>query len=164
MSRSRLAFAVVVATAAFAIRAGAQDVCDPGTLDIRSDAGSVRFGVEVVDTVEERAVGLMNRPELAQFAGMLFVYPSPQSVSFWMKNTMIPLDMVFADETGTVQRIHAEAIPYDLTGIPGGPGIQYVLEINGGLAEDLGLAPGAEIRHPAIDPDLAAWSCEGGAG
>lgn len=149
------------AIAALAICSGTVGAaCEPGVLDIRSGDATARFNVEIADTADLRATGLMNRPSMDQFDGMLFVYPSPRPVSFWMKNTMIPLDMLFADETGTVQRIHAEAVPYDLTSIRGGDGIQYVLEINGGLAETLGIAPGAEIRHPAIDQMLAAWMCD----
>lgn len=103
----------------------------------------------------------MFRPELAPASGMLFVYENPRRVSFWMKNTLIPLDMVFADATGTVTRVHAGAVPGDLTAIDGGEGVQFVLEINAGLAAKLGIGPGAELRHPAIPPEGAAWSCDG---
>jgi uncharacterized membrane protein (UPF0127 family) len=91
---------------------------------------------------------------------MLFVYPAPQRASFWMKNTLIPLDMIFADATGRVTRVHSNAVPGDETPIDGGEGVSFVLEINGGLARRLGIAPGAELRHPAVDPDTAAWPCE----
>jgi uncharacterized membrane protein (UPF0127 family) len=76
-----------------------------------------------------------------------------------MKNTLVPLDMIFADATGTVTRVHSGAIPGDLTAIDGGPGVAFVLEINAGIAERLGIAPGAELRHPAIGP-TAAWPCD----
>lgn len=142
--------------------AAADDACAPDRLDLRSGGNSVRFSVEVADTARERATGLMNRPEMGQFAGMIFVYDKPRPVGFWMKNTLIPLDMLFADETGTVQRIHRNAEPLSTQTIPGGEGIQYVLEINGGLAETLGITEGAELRHPAIDPALAAWPCPEG--
>jgi len=75
-----------------------------------------------------------------------------------MQNTLIPLDMIFADEAGVVQRVHSRAIPGDTTPIPGGDGILVVLEINGGLAETFGIGPGTELRHPALGPD-AAWPC-----
>jgi uncharacterized membrane protein (UPF0127 family) len=78
---------------------------------------------------------------------------------FWMKNTLIPLDMIFADAAGRVTRVHAMAVPGDETPVEGGAGVQFVLEINGGLAERLGIAPGAELRHPAIG-DGAAWPCD----
>jgi len=145
-----------------AILAGAPvaaSVCAEDRVDIRSGGSTASFSVEVADTPEARAQGLMNRPEMPAFSGMLFVYERPQPVSFWMKNTLIPLDMLFADETGTVQRIHAEATPLSTESIPGGQGIKLVLEINGGMAETLGLTPGAELRHPAIAQDVAAWPC-----
>ena len=90
---------------------------------------------------------------------MLVVYERRQSVSFWMENTLIPLDMIFDDETGVVRRIHENAVPLDRTPIPGGDGIQYVLEINGGMAGMLGLSEGDQMRHPSIAQDVAAWPC-----
>lgn len=133
--------------------------CLPGGIDVRDGATTVRFAVEVVDTAPTRAQGLMNRPSLPQFSAMLFVYERPQTVGFWMRNTLIPLDMLFADATGTVQRIHENAAPLSEETIPGGDNIQYVLEINGGLARQLGLSKGAELRHPAIPAAIAAWPC-----
>nr|WP_047997022.1 DUF192 domain-containing protein [Puniceibacterium sp. IMCC21224] len=133
--------------------------CRDDTLWLRGDWGSARFSVKVADTGAERAQGLMFVENMPQAAGMLFAYPAPGPVAFWMKNTLIPLDMIFADATGVVQRVHANAIPGDLTGIPGGDGIQYVLEINGGLAKSLGIVTGSEMQHPAISQDIAAWSC-----
>ena len=103
----------------------------------------------------------MNRPAMARTAGMLFVYDKPQSVSFWMKNTLIPLDMIFADRTGRVTAIHENAVPLDTTPIPGGDSIQYVLEINGGMAAMLGLTVGSEMQHPAIEQSDATWPCGG---
>ena len=90
---------------------------------------------------------------------MLFVYERPQVVSFWMRNTLIPLDMIFMDETGRVARIHENAVPLDETGIEGGDGIQFVLEINGGLAGQLGIVEGSQLRHPSIGNN-AAWACD----
>jgi hypothetical protein len=78
-----------------------------------------------------------------------------------MENTLIPLDMIFADATGTVTRVHPEAVPLDRTPIDGGDGVQYVLEINGGLAAALRIRPGAVLRHPDIDQARAAWPCDG---
>ena len=101
----------------------------------------------------------MHREKLATSAGMLFVYDRPQRVSFWMRNTLIPLDMIFLDRDGRVKRIHENAVPLDETGIEGGTGIQYVLEINGGLAGRLGITEGSELRHPAIQPS-PAWPCD----
>jgi hypothetical protein len=134
--------------------------CTDDRVELRGDWGTARFRVEVADDPQERATGLMNRPEMARMAGMLFVYDNPQTVSFWMENTLIPLDMVFVDDTGVVARVHQNAVPLDRTSIPGGDGIQFVLEINGGMAEALGIVPGTQLRHPAVQQDIAAWPCE----
>ena len=125
---------------------------------MRGPFGQARFNVEVADDGEERARGLMFREEMARSSGMLFIYPAPQRASFWMKNTLIPLDMIFTDEAGRVMRVHSNAIPGDLTPIDGGEGVVAVLEINGGLAARMGIAPGAELRHPAFG-DAAEWTC-----
>jgi hypothetical protein len=142
-----------------AMPGGAAASCSDDLLEMRGDFGSVRFRVAIADTPQERAQGLMHVPEMPRMSGMLFVYERPQSVSFWMENTLIPLDMIFADETGLVRRIHENAVPMDRTPIPGGDDIQYVLEINGGMAATLGLSEGDQMRHPAIVQDIAAWPC-----
>lgn len=134
--------------------------CAPDRVDIRHNGATVRFTVEVVDTPASRAQGLMHRESLGQFAGMLFIYEHPQTVAFWMQNTLIPLDMLFIDETGIVRNIKHMATPLSTEHIPGGDDILEVLEINGGLAADLGLDIGAEVRHPSFDTQSAAWACE----
>jgi uncharacterized membrane protein (UPF0127 family) len=82
---------------------------------------------------------------------MLFAYEDPQTANFWMENTLIPLDMLFASPDGTILTIHENAVPLDRTPISGGDGVQYVLEINGGLAGRLGIEPGDVMQHPAIE-------------
>ncbi|MEN9409333.1 MAG: hypothetical protein RL216_1307 [Pseudomonadota bacterium] len=149
-------FGVMVSFAPMA--ALAQD-CAPDRLDIRGAGGQQRFSVEVADDGAERAQGLMFRESMPSSAGMLFVYEAPQRAAFWMKNTLIPLDMIFADETGRVRKVHSNAIPGDTTPIEGGEGIRFVLEINGGLAQRMGIAEGSELRHPSIPQRRAAWPC-----
>jgi uncharacterized membrane protein (UPF0127 family) len=134
--------------------------CRPDALDLRGAWGNARFAVELADTPATRAQGLMFRESMPRFSGMFFVFERPESVRFWMENTLIPLDMLFADATGTVQRIHHDARPLDRTSIPGGDNIQYVLEINAGMSRRLGIVEGSEIRHPSIDTALAAWPCD----
>ncbi|NGQ91358.1 DUF192 domain-containing protein [Rhodobacter sp. HX-7-19] len=134
--------------------------CAPEVVELRGPGGQQRFSVELADDGAERAQGLMFRESMPKSSGMLFVYEAPQRASFWMKNTLIPLDMIFADETGRVTRVHAEAIPGDTTPVDGGDGVRFVLEINGGLAARMGIVPGAELRHPAIPQDRAAWPCD----
>ena len=136
----------------------AEASCAMGRVDLRWPGGHESFAVEVADDGAERAQGLMFRESLDPAAGMLFVYESPRRAQFWMKNTLIPLDMIFADASGRVTRVHSRAIPGDLTSIDGGAGVAFVLEINGGLAEKLGIEPGAELRHPAVG-DGAVWPC-----
>ena len=134
--------------------------CREDAVTLRGDGDQARFRVELADEEAERAQGLMNRDTLAQGAGMLFVYPAPQQVAFWMKNTRIPLDMIFLDAGGTVQKVHHEAVPHDETPIFGGDDIQSVLDINGGLARRIGIEEGWQLRHPAIDQARAVWPCE----
>ncbi|EBA11720.1 DUF192 domain-containing protein [Roseobacter sp. CCS2] len=128
-------------------------VCADDKLTVQGDFGQATFSIDVADDPQERAQGLMFVEELPTLSGMLFVYERPQSVSFWMKNTLIPLDLIFAAPDGEILRIHENAIPGDLTPIPGGEGVQMVLEINGGLAARLGLSEGAVMQHPSFGAD-----------
>lgn len=138
----------------------AQSECSPDHIDIKNNGAAVRFAVEVVDTPEGRSQGLMHRESMPMFSGMLFVYPREMPVAFWMRNTLIPLDMIFIDDDGNVINIHENAIPLDETSIPSTAPVKYVLEINGGLSERLKLTAGAVVRHPAIDGTEIAWACE----
>ena len=111
--------------------------CRPEMVDLRGPWGQAHFSVEVADSADERAKGLMFRESLPGSAGMVFIYPAPQRAQFWMKNTLIPLDLIFADRTGKVVRVHSQARPQDLSTIDGGENVLLVLEINGGLAKRL---------------------------
>lgn len=121
--------------------------------------GELTFQVEIADTPRSRARGLMFRESLPRGAGMLFVYDRPQRAQFWMKNTLIPLDMLFLDRAGRVTRIHEQAVPGDLSLIDGGEGVFAVLEINGGLARRYGIDAGSVMQHPAFAGGPAAWPC-----
>lgn len=133
--------------------------CTPDEVELRWDGGHAGFVVEIADTEAERAQGLMHRASLPHDAGMLFVFERPQRVSFWMKNTLIPLDMLFVSADGTVERIKEMAAPEDETPIPGGTDVEFVLEINGGQAKQLGIAAGAVMRYSAIADRVAKWPC-----
>lgn len=122
-------------------------------------AAGARFRIEIADTPAERATGLMNRKALAPDAGMLFVYDKPGHPFFWMKDTLIPLDMIFLAPDGRISRLYANALPLDETPIDGGAGVQYVLEIAGGRAADLGLTVGAAMVWPGLGP-TAAQPCD----
>lgn len=160
-NRGMMRAALVPVLTGLATPVWAEPQCDANRLSVRWEGGQETFAVEIADDAQERAQGLMFRKTLDIGAGMLFVYDSPHQVAFWMKNTLVPLDMIFADMTGRVTRVHANAVPGDLTPIDGGEGVAFVLEINAGLAEKLGITPGAEFRHPAIPQDQAVWPCGG---
>ncbi|MGB8623307.1 MAG: DUF192 domain-containing protein [Paracoccaceae bacterium] len=147
-------FAIILA---FSAAPGAAQ-CADNLVQLKGDWGQARFTVELADEPDERAQGLMNREKLATSHGMLFLYASPRRVSFWMKNTLIPLDMIFMDEAGRVTRIHENARPLDETPIDGGAGVRAVLEINGGLSRRIGITEGSLLRHPALG-EAAAWPC-----
>ncbi len=151
-----LLLALMLSAAAGSV--GAEVVCRPDTVEIRGPRGETRFSVELADTPDSRAYGLMNRASLPKSSGMLFIYEYPQHVSFWMRNTLIPLDMIFLNARGVITRIHENARPHDETAIDGGAGVLAVLEINGGLARRLGLVEGGVLRHPAFGPG-GAWPC-----
>lgn len=142
----------------FVMMAGQAMACSDDRVTVSGDWGHANFNVVVADTGPERSQGLMNVPDMPLMTGMLFVYDSPHRASFWMRNTLIPLDMLFAGPDGTILSIHANANPLDDTSIPGGDGIQYVLEINGGLATRLGVDVGDVLQHPSIGP-IAAMPC-----
>ncbi|NBZ86264.1 DUF192 domain-containing protein [Stagnihabitans tardus] len=135
---------------------GAALACGPDEVTFRD--AKARFTVEIVDTATERAQGLMNRESLGSAQGMLFVYDAPGHPHFWMKNTLIPLDMIFIGPDGLVTRVHPDAVPHDETSIDGGAGVQYVLEINGGLAGAIGLKPGDAMIWQGLG-DAALMPC-----
>lgn len=115
-------------------------------LTIHSAKGAHHFIVEVAATPEEQATGLMNRSAMAPDRGMIFPYAPPQDVAFWMKNTLIPLDMIFIREDGTIARIEANAVPLSLEPVPSLEPVAAVLELNGGRAAELGIAPGDKVE------------------
>jgi hypothetical protein len=114
-------------------------------LTITSASGVHRFTVEVAATPGQQETGLMFVRSLAPDRGMIFPYDPPQPVSFWMHNTLIPLDMVFIRADGTIARI-ATAKPLDDTPVPSGEAVAAVLEIAGGRAAQLGIVPGDRVE------------------
>ncbi len=153
----RTSFALVILT--FLFHGVAQAECRPDRVDLRNDLAQVRFDIELAITPEERSRGLMFRESMPNRSGMLFVFDPPQPVAFWMKNTLIPLDMIFVDRAGTVTRVHEGAIPGDLSPIEGGDSVYAVLEINAGLAERYAIRPGSQLRHKVFSQGPAIWPC-----
>ena len=155
----RCLIAGAFAISMFAGTVSAQESCATNKVVVRGDFGEARFTIEFADEPAERAQGLMHRETMARSAGMLFVFEQPQAVAFWMKNTLIPLDMIFIDSTGRIAHIHENAIPLDETPIPGGEGIYAVLEINGGLSKTYGFRTGDALQHPVFSGGPAVIPC-----
>jgi uncharacterized membrane protein (UPF0127 family) len=108
---------------------------------------AIKFDIELALNDTERARGLMFRDKLGPYEGMLFDFYQEAPVSFWMKNTLIPLDMLFIAGDGTIKHIHANATPLSTDTIPSEFPVRAVLEINGGSARLLGIKPGDRVKH-----------------
>jgi len=123
------------------------------TLDIVTAAGKTyRFEVEIAATEETRAHGLMGRDSLAPDAGMLFEFPESAVEAFWMKDTLIPLDMLFIDKTGRIVHIAERAVPYDETPISSVVPVTGVLELNGGTVDRLKIRDGDRVVQSFFKP------------
>ncbi len=144
-----LAVALVLAAGCGSVRGEtAQPAVATEALAIVTHGGkTLTFQVEVVDTDASRERGLMFRRSLAPNAGMLFDFVDPRPVAFWMKNTLIPLDMIFISQDGHIANIARQARPLDETPIPSDGVVRGVLEIKGGRAAELGIQPGDVVRH-----------------
>jgi uncharacterized protein len=157
--RAALAFAVMIpavlalATAPLATPARAEKPVDDMAaaltepLAIVSKNGRHAFKVEVMRTDADRGRGLMFRKSLAADRGMLFDFEQVQTVNMWMKNTYLPLDMVFIRADGTVARVAADTEPFSTKVIPSGEPVLAVLEVNAGTAQKLGIRPGDRVEH-----------------
>lgn len=142
---------VVFAAILFAVLpAGA---VDDAPLTIETATGTHEFRVELALTPPERARGLMNRESMEDDHGMLFRFDMVRPVTMWMKNTLIPLDMIFIRENGTVAGFHENAEPLSEDVIASPEPVLYVLELNGGNASKIGLAIDDRVNHPVIDVD-----------
>ena len=148
-----------VCVAAVATSMATAKPCASTRVDLRGDWGQVSFDVTLADTPKKRALGLMHVEHLPKRSGMLFIYPSEAKVAFWMKNTLISLDILFFDAKGTMTGIHTNAQPQDLAPKVGGDKVKYVLEINGGLSEVYGINGRTVLRHPVLG-DAGIWQCD----
>lgn len=120
-------------------------------LSIESGGKRIPFKIEIADTDERRALGLMYRNSLPADAGMLFDFKHDQDVAFWMRNTRIPLDMLFIDRTGRIVNIAERAVPFSEETIPSAGPVLAVLELNGGTAARLGFKPGDRVIYPLFN-------------
>ncbi len=120
------------------------------TITIDTKAGPHPFKVEIAADDQSRETGLMFRKTMARDAGMMFDFHTPQEVSFWMENTILPLDMLFVRADGTIARVKENAVPYSRETIPSGEPVQFVIELNAGRAQALGIKEGGHIRAPEM--------------
>ena len=150
--RRRTATAAVLAGCVLAGGWAFASAASGETATLVTQSGRHEIEVEIADTPQTREVGLMNRQSMPADHGMLFDFGASRDVSMWMKNTLIPLDMLFIDETGRVVRVAANARPLSLATIPSGAPVRFVLELNGGAAARYGAKAGDRLEH-AIVPD-----------
>jgi uncharacterized membrane protein (UPF0127 family) len=125
------------------------------SLKLLTAQGERAIEVEITETPEEKAQGLMFRSKLADTSGMLFFYERPQEITMWMRNTYIPLDMVFIRANGVVHRIEAHTVPLSEDIVASRGEVTACLELAGGAAERLGLKPGDRVEHRYFQPEKA---------
>ncbi|HZQ00455.1 MAG TPA: DUF192 domain-containing protein [Reyranella sp.] len=148
LGRRVLFGAPLALAAASACAQGSDDIVfKRSSLVIASGGREIKFNVEMATNEAERERGLMFRKQLGPYDGMLFDFYKEMQVSFWMKNTLIPLDMVFIAADGTIKHVHANAVPMSTDTIPSEFPVRAVLEINGGSARLLGIKPGDKVKH-----------------
>ena len=133
-----------------AIGSAASDSSSDSTLVVATRNAQHRFTIELARTPAEMERGLMFRDRLAPDHGMLFLYEGDRAVSFWMKNTLIPLDLIFADASGRIVQIAERAVPMSTALISSDGPVRAVLEVNGGTADRLDIAVGDRLVHPAF--------------
>ncbi len=140
--------AMVCALALFAASGCAANppILPVAKITVDTSSGPKTFVVELADDTASQERGLMYRRVMAPDAGMLFDFHNDEKLSFWMKNTVLPLDMLFIRSDGTISTIEPNAIPFSTTPIPSAEPVRAVLEINGGRAHDLGIRAGDRVH------------------
>ena len=143
-------FAALACLALLWVTPALTEAVTKGTLTLETTSGTHPFNIEVATTAKERELGLMFRTSLPADGGMLFLYETPQPIAMWMKNTIIPLDMIFIDDWGRVHRIEPNTEPFSLDPIPSDGDVLGILEVNAGVAEKIGLKVGDKIVYPGL--------------
>lgn len=149
---------IVFSLLALSLLAGCADESDAlpvETITIDTHHGPQRFSVEIAADARSQERGLMYRREMDPNAGMIFVLDRPQFITFWMKNTYIPLDMLFVRPDGTISTIEPNAVPMSEDPIPSAEPVSAVIEINGGRAHDLDIRPGDRVHAPEFGGNSA---------
>jgi hypothetical protein len=148
----RVAWAVLllIATASLTLAQQPRLTFEKSALTIETAGGTHKFDIELAQTSEQMSFGLMFRRQLAPDAGMLFIYDPPRPAAMWMKNTYIPLDMLFIGTDGRIVNIAERTVPHSEATVASTGTVRATLELNGGSAARLGIKPGDRVRHPAI--------------
>jgi uncharacterized protein len=141
---------LVIALLLAALPAWALENFATSELTIQTAGGPQKFAIELALSDAQMEQGLMFRRSMAPDAGMLFDFKSPTNVTMWMKNTLIPLDMLFLDSSGRIIDIHERAVPLSTDIIAGKAPARYVIELNGGTVARLGIKPGDQVTSPYI--------------
>jgi uncharacterized membrane protein (UPF0127 family) len=147
-SLSVVAFVLLLVVLLISARLAAADL---QPLEIASKNGVHSFAVEMAVTPDEQSKGLMFRKELPEGQGMLFDFRRDQEATFWMKNTYVPLDMIFIRADGRIHRIAANTTPLSEALVSSGGPVRAVLEVVAGTAKKLGIAPGDRVAHPMFN-------------
>jgi hypothetical protein len=155
LSRTLTGFLVVFS---LLLASGSANAFSRDIIVIRTNGASYRFNVELAVSLTERSEGLMFRKEMAPNAGMLFLYDQDQAVTFWMKNTYLPLDMIFIASDGRITQIVKNARPLSEDLIPSTTYIRGVMEVNAGITDQYGIQPGDHVDYGAFKMPGAASS------
>jgi uncharacterized protein len=145
-----LLLAVALTVAPFARSVGQLEHFPTASLTIQTASGTDKFKVEVATTPGQLQQGLMYRRHLDPDAGMIFIFPDPEPTAFWMKNTLIPLDMLFVGADGRIVNIKQRAVPMSLDPINSAGAVRAVIELNGGAAGRLGIRTGDRVVFPGL--------------
>jgi len=149
----RLKFTLIIS---FVVLTGVTACQAQPRVSIIADEGrEIAFQVEIADTPTKREMGLQYRRELAPDHGMIFLFPTEEQQSFWMKNTPIPLDMIFISAERKIVGVVENTVPFSLDGRSVSGKSQYVLEINGGLSRRYGFKAGDSVRFQGLSPESA---------
>lgn len=143
---------LLLAVAPMITAALAQTAFKKDKLMVRTASGNHVIAIEIAETSEQKALGLMYRQTVPQGTGMLFPYGQPQEITMWMRNTYASLDMIFIAADGTVHRIEHSTEPMSERIIPSRGPVTAVLELGAGEARRLGIKPGDRVEHPSIKP------------
>ena len=160
MKRFAVTFAILaLAPMTFALSANAQtakgdkvDFGEPKPLTIQSENGAHTFQVEEAKTLGQQARGMMYRETMEPDTGMIFEFEEPKLATIWMKNTAIPLDILFVRSNGKILKIEHSHQPYTLRSASSEAVVAAVVELKGGRSKELGIRPGDQIDHPFFKP------------